>query len=158
MSVEIVAVSVVFGVLLGVAWYLLAPEITGEVAEDGVAIPITEARQLFDRVAIFSLLGAGIGLVLGIFFGARHRRRPVTTLLALAAGGLGGSLLAMGIGIVLGPSVGGEEPGTVVDLPVELEAPAALFAWPVIAIIVVSVMALLRDDRTPWVWNGRRGE
>jgi hypothetical protein len=148
-------VSAVVGVLFGLAWFMLSPEITGQVAEEGVAIPIAEARQLFDRVAVFSLLGAGIGIVLGAVFGGRHRRSPVTTLLVLAIGGFGGSLLALGVGILLGPSVGDEEPGTEVQLPMELEAPAALFAWPLLAILVVTVMSLFRDDRSPWVWNGR---
>lgn len=148
-------VSLVFGALMGVGWNLLNPEITGEVAERGVAVPIAEARQLFDRVAIFSLLGAGIGLALGAVVGVRHRRRPVTALLALAGGGLAGSLLAWRVGVWAGPSLGDEAPGTVVEVPLDLEAPAALLAWPLIAVVVVTVMVLFRDDRAPWVWNSR---
>lgn len=157
-GVEIGVASVVFGLLMGWAWYVLGPEITGEAADNGVLVPIAEARQLFDRVAIFSLLGAGIGLVHGLMFSFRHRRRPVTVLLALAASGTAGSLLALGVGMVLGPSAGSEEPGTVVELPMELAAPASLFAWPLVAIVVVTVVNLLRDDQSPWIWNGRRGE
>lgn len=151
---EIVVVSVVLGVLMGVAWYRLSPEIVGEAAETGVAIPIAQARQLFDQVAIFTLLGAGVGLVLGVLFGTRYRRRPVTVLLALVLGGLGGSGLAWGIGVWMGPSLGSPEPGAEVTLPMELDAPAALIVWPVVAVVVVTVMSLFRDDRTPWVWNG----
>ncbi len=146
----------VIGLLFGAAWWVLSPDITGEVAENGVAGTLAEARQMFDQVAVFTLLGAAIGVVLGVVFGMRHRRRPVTTLLALAMAGLGGSLLALGVGIVLGPSMGDEEPGTRVELPMELEAPAALFAWPIVAVVVVTIISLLRDDRSPWVWNGRR--
>ncbi|NDL59177.1 hypothetical protein [Phytoactinopolyspora mesophila] len=154
-AAEIGVTSVVVGVLFGVAWLMFTPDITGQVAEEGVAVPIAEARQLFDRVAVFSLLGAAIGILLGAVFGPRHRRRPVTTLLALATGGFGGSLLAMGVGILLGPSAVNDEPGTEVQLPMELEAPAALFVWPLLAIIVVTLMSLFRDDRSPWIWDHR---
>ncbi|WP_129663245.1 hypothetical protein [Phytoactinopolyspora endophytica] len=153
-GVEIGATSAVLGVVMGIVWYLLSPELTGQVVEDGVVTPVEHARELFDQIAIFFILGAGLGLVLGVFFGVRHRRRPVTALLGLAGGGLGGSLLALAVGVLLGPSIGDEAPGTEVTLPMELEAPAALFAWPVVAVVVVTVMSLFRDDRTPWVWNG----
>ncbi|NED93837.1 hypothetical protein G1H11_00725 [Phytoactinopolyspora alkaliphila] len=152
--VEIGLASVVFGVLLGVVWYLLSPEITGQVTERGFSVPIDQARRLFDRVAVFALAGAAVGLVLGVVSGWRHRRRPVTSVLMLAAGGLAGSFVAWGLGAGLGSSSTAGEPGTAVTLPLELDAPAAVLAWPVVGVVVMTVMALFRDDRSPWVWNG----
>ncbi|NEE03111.1 LapA family protein [Phytoactinopolyspora halotolerans] len=154
-SIEIGVTCLVLGVTMGAVWYLLAPDLIGQVVEGGnVVAPIEQARQLFDQIAIFFGLGVLIGLVLGSFFGVRHRRRPVTVLVALAVGGLGGSLLALAAGSVLGPSAASGPPGTEVAIPLRLEAPAALFAWPVVAVVVVTIMSLFRDDRTPWVWNG----
>ncbi|AYY12857.1 hypothetical protein EF847_09170 [Actinobacteria bacterium YIM 96077] len=149
-AAEIVVLSLVFGALYGVAWYALAPEITGQVDDNGVAIPIEEARELFDRVAVFALLSAGIGLILGVVSGLRHRGRPVTALATLVLGGAGGSLLALGVGILLGPAESDDPPGTPVALPMELDTPSALFVWPLVALIVVTVMTVARDDRTPW--------
>lgn len=149
-AVEIVLASVLCGLVMGAAWYVLSPDLTGQAADQGVAVPIEQARRLFDRVAIFALLGAAAGLLLGVAAGIRHRERPVTALVTLALGGVAGSLLAMGTGMVLGPARRGHEPGTEVPLPMELEATSALLVWPLVAIVVVTLMALFRDDRTPW--------
>lgn len=148
---EVAVVSALFGVLMGVLWQLLAPEVVGTVMDGGLAVGGPEAEKLFDRDAVFALLGAGCGLVMAVAFAVRHPRRPVVALVALAAGGVGGSLLATVVGGALGPDrdLSGLADGAERAFPLELQASAALVMWPMTATVVVGVIALFRDDRRP---------
>ena len=154
--VEIVVASVVAGVVMGVAWWLLAPDVTAVVVGDGLRLDAREGQQLFGRDAVFALLGAGCGLVLAAVFSVRHRHRPVTVLVAVAVLGLGGSLLAQLSGGLLagGDDVSGLADGTEHVMALEMQSQAGLIVWSMVATVVVAVIAVFRDDRTPWAVPG----
>lgn len=151
---EVVAFSAAVGAVVGFLWLKLSPEVTVEIRADGAALYIEQARKLFDREAMFALLAAGAAVLLAVTSTARHRRRPVTVLLALVAGGCLASLVAFGLGRLLGP--GSVDPssagpvGSIVPVPLELDAWGVLLVWPIVAAVVVAVMTVFRDDRTPW--------
>lgn len=153
-AAEIVAASVLLGALMGVLWWKLAPEVTVEIRADGAALYLEQSRKLFDREAVFAMLGAGAAVVPTITFALRHRRRPVTVLVALVAGGIVGSLVAVGVGRMLGPeSIDPYTSGPVgsfVPMPLELDAWGVLLVWPLVAAALVAVLALVRDDRSAW--------
>ncbi|SDU75787.1 hypothetical protein SAMN04488563_5038 [Jiangella alkaliphila] len=149
---QIVAVSAVAGVLMGVLWWLLAPDATGVVVNGGLGFDAREGQHLFGRDAVFTLVGAGFGLVLSIVFTLWHRRNPVAVLVAMAAMGVVGSLIAQVVGEFLGPEgdVAGLADGAELQIPLRLESDAALLVWSMVAVVVAAVVALFREDRTPW--------
>ncbi|TDE08078.1 DUF2567 domain-containing protein [Jiangella asiatica] len=151
-ATEIAVVSVLAGVLMGVLWWLLSPEVTGVVVEGGLAADAREGQKMFDRDAVFALLGAGFGLVLAVVYSVRHWRSPVTTLVTLALAGVAGSYLATLVGGLFGPGgdVAGLENGTQEPFPLRMESPAGLLVWSMVATVVVAVVALFREDRAPW--------
>lgn len=150
--VQITVVSVVAGIVMGLLWWALAPDVNGVVVDGGLGTDSREGQLLFERDAVFSLLGAGIGLVLGVVFTVLHRRTPVTTLVALAVMGVAGSLIARLAGRLLGPSgdVAGLADGTDRLFPLRLESSAALLVWSMVAVVVAAVIALFREDQAPW--------
>ncbi len=157
--VQIVVASVVAGVLMGVLWWLLAPDVHGVVVNGGLGYDSREGRHLFTRDAVFTLLGGGFGLVLSIVFVIWHRRNPVAALVALAAMGVVGSLIAKYVGEFLGPDgdVSGLADGAAALIPLRLGSDAALLVWSMVAVVVAAVVALFREDRTPWAPPGVNG-
>lgn len=150
--VQIAVASVVAGLVLGVLWWLLTPDVRCVVVDGRLTPSACENRELFGRDAVFTLLGAGFGLVLGVVFTVWHRRTPVTTLVALAAFGVVGSLVARFAGGLLGPSddVSGLADGTDRMYPLLLDADAALLVWSMVAVVVAAIIALFREDQAPW--------
>ncbi|PSL04207.1 hypothetical protein CLV30_106212 [Haloactinopolyspora alba] len=154
---EVVVATVVLGAGMGVLWWLLAPEVTGVVVGGELAVDAHEGQKLFDRDARFALLAGACGLVTAVTFAARHPRRPVTVLLALAVLGVGGSLLAQLTGWLLGPSgdVSGLADGTEHAVPLRMDTQAGLIVWSMVATVVVAVVAVFREDRTPFAVPGQ---
>lgn len=150
--VQVAVVSVVAGIVMGLLWWLLAPDVHGVVVDGGLGTDSREGQKLFERDAVFALLGAAFGLVLAIVFTVWHRRNPVATLVSLAVFGVGGSLIARFAGGLLGPGddVAGLADGTERVFPLHLESDSALLVWSMVAVVVAAVIALFREDQTPW--------
>ena len=156
---EIAVVSVLTGVLAGVAWWLLAPDVTVEVVDNGVALTVEQGRELFGRESDLAWISAAAGTILAAVFMARHRRLPVTTLLTLVVGGAAGSFVALGVGRLLGPDAVDAQAadaavGAHLSMPLAIEASAVFLAWPLAATIVVAVIAVFRDDHATWQLPG----
>lgn len=153
---EMVVATVAVGTLAGVLWWVLAPDVTGVVLDGGLVVDAREGQKVFDRDAIFSLLGAAVGLLMSITFVLRHRHRPVTVVVGLAVLGVGGSLLAQLTGLLLGPDddVAGMDDGTQHAVGLHLGSDAGLFVWPMVAIIVAAIIGVFREDRVSWVMPG----
>lgn len=149
---EIAVTSAVVGVLMGVLWWMLAPEVVGVVVNGGLAADSQEGQKLFERDAVFALLAAGCGFVLAVTFAARHRRSPVTALVTLVVCGVGGSWIAQLIGGLLGPGsdIGGLSDGAEQVFPLQLESRAGLIVWSMVATVVVGVIAVFREDQAAW--------
>ncbi|TDD69647.1 DUF2567 domain-containing protein [Jiangella aurantiaca] len=153
---HIAVASVVAGVLMGVLWWLLAPDVHAVVVDGGLGYDSSQAQHLFSRDAVFTLLGGGFGLVLSVVFTVWRRRTPVAVLVSLAAMGVVGSLIARFVGEFLGPDddVSGLADGVERLFPLQLGSDAALLVWSMVAVVVAAVVALFREDRTPWAPPG----
>lgn len=92
---------VLAGVGLGVAWWQLATPLKVRFV-DGAAVSWEGLDKTFDQVAIFALLSAGIGLVLGGVLAWFGRARALSTTIAV----LVGSFLAGPIGYLVGHALG----------------------------------------------------
>jgi hypothetical protein len=160
---ELVLAAVVLGLVAGLLWSVLAPDIRGEVTASGVSVTIGESRRQFGVDGWFALLAAGGGLLLGSVGFARHRRRPVTALVVLAFAGLAAAAVQWWFGTMLGPGpvadrTTGPSPGTTVSMPLELNAPAGLLVWSIAAVAGSLLVAAVLDDREPWSPRLRRRE
>jgi hypothetical protein len=152
-TIELLVTSVLIGLVVGVVWPLVAPEVLVEVSDGNTALVPLQARRLFDVDAWFAILGACAGAVLTLVMFTRHRHLPVTALTGLVAGGVVGSLVAWRLGALLrpgalAPRVEDAADGPLLALPLDLEATGVLLVWPVVAVGIVLVLTALTDDRT----------
>lgn len=153
-AVVTVAVAVL-GIALGLLWLWLAPRIP--LISDGKAVFLkdTEGEGAIGADGTFALLGLAFGALsaAGVFLW--RRRGGVLLVLALAVGGLLGSLLAWRFGIWFGPTgdvaahareVGA---GVTFDAPLKMRAYGVLLAWPLGAMIVHLGLTALFGEREP---------
>ncbi|WP_369168672.1 AAA family ATPase [Streptomyces sp. R28] len=143
----VVAVVVaLFGALLGVLWWWLAPSVplVGDVVDKSwvVYFKDTEGEQAVGVDGTFTLLALAFGLVSAVAVFLWRRRGGVPLVVALAVGGFLGSLLAWRVGVWLGPSedviAHAKEVGKGVTFPAPLKlgAKGAWLAWPLAALVV----------------------
>jgi hypothetical protein len=130
------------GVPLGWLWSRLAPPQLSVVQQDGslAALPI-ESQHRFDDLATFVMLGAAVGLLVGVAaWLVRHRRGPLT-LLGITAGALVAAWLAMRTGISFADTryaapTAPSTPGDVLPAAPRLDS-----TWPVIVQPLVAALA-----------------
>ncbi|MFF9203437.1 AAA family ATPase [Streptomyces sp. NPDC014986] len=147
------------GVLLGVLWWWLAPRVplVGDVVGDDwvVYFKDSEGEQAVGVDGTFSLLATGFGALCALVAFLLRRRGGVPLVVALAFGGLLGSLLAWRIGVWLGPaqdviaqarSVG---KGVTFDAPLKLSAKGALLVWPFAVLVAHLGLTGLFGPRDP---------
>ncbi|MEZ3178532.1 AAA family ATPase [Streptomyces pimonensis] len=156
----VTAVAVALGgVLLGVLWWWLAPRVpyVGDVAGGSwvVYLKDSEGEQSIGVDGTFTLLALGFGAVSALVVFLVRRRGGVPLVVALAVGGLLGSVLAWRLGVWLGPasdvmaqarSVG---EGVTFDAPLKLGAKGALLAWPFAALVLHLGLTGLFGPRDP---------
>jgi hypothetical protein len=154
--VAFVALGLGLGALAGLVWEAVVDLPTYTVNADGGAA--TSERGLTAVVgsdAWFCLLGAVLGLLLGLVAWRRLRAVgwPLVLLVVLTAVAAG--LVAWGVGTALGPGafnprLAAAGPGEVVPVALELRAPASLLVWPFLAVVPVLLGSSLgRDDEEP---------
>ena len=147
------------GALLGVLWWWLAPHVplVGDVVDKrwGVYLKDTEGEQAIGVDGTFTLLALAFGAVSALAVFLWRRRGGVPLVVALAVGGLLGSLLAWKVGVWLGPesdvlaharSVG---KGVTFSAPLKLGARGAWLAWSMSALIVHMALTALFGPRDP---------
>lgn len=158
----VVLALTVLGVGLGLLWLWLAPRVPLISTDSAVFLKDTESEEAVGADGTFVLLALAFGTVsAGLVFWF-NRRGGIPVVVALALGGLFGSLLAWGIGVWFGPTddvvqrareVG---QGVAFDAPIRLGAKGALLAWPMAATLVhLGLTALFgpRDPEPEW-WAG----
>ncbi|MGP4002837.1 DUF2567 domain-containing protein [Streptomyces sp. 8N706] len=127
------------GVLLGLLWLWLAPRVP--LISDGKAVYFknSEGEEAVGADGTFVLLALGFGALAALVVFCLFRRGGIALVVALAVGGLLGSVVAWRLGVWLGPpqdvaaharSLG---KGAVFDAPLQLRAKGALLAWPIAA-------------------------
>ena len=158
-AAHVVLVTVVIclaaGLVVGVLWWLFAPQFSVQMVGGQLQPlePVGESR--FGADAWFSIISGAAGVLIALVVFTRYRQHPVTTVGAVAAGGLLGSVVAWRLGVLLGPDPieGALEDiadGTRLGFPLDLGATGALFAWPVAALVTVVLICLLGNDEGRW--------
>lgn len=152
----VIAVAVALGgVLLGVLWWWLAPSVPLIADDTAVYLKDTEGEQAIGVDGTFTLLALAFGAVSALAVFLWRRRGGVPLVVALAVGGLLGSLLAWRIGIWLGPTqdvvAHAKEVGKDVTFsaPLKLGAKGAMLAWSLSALVVHLGLTALFGPRDP---------
>ncbi|MDX3450430.1 hypothetical protein PV396_00475 [Streptomyces sp. ME02-8801-2C] len=156
----VVTVALVLGgVLLGLLWWWLAPKVplVGDIVESRwvVYVKDSEGEQAVGVDGTFTLLALAFGAVsaLGVFL--VRRRGGVPLVVALAVGGVLGSVLAWRLGVWLGPAqdviahAKGVGKGVTFSAPLKLGAKGALLVWSVGALVVHLGLTGLFGPRDP---------
>ncbi|MFB6817014.1 ABC transporter permease [Streptomyces sp. NPDC056347] len=146
---------IVCGFALGLLWLWLAPRVPLISDSTAVFLNDSEGEEAIGADGTFVLLGLAFGAVSAALVFWFRRRGGIALVVALAVGGLLGSLLAWRLGVWLGPTqdvvaharaVG---KGVVFDAPLELRAKGALLAWPLGAMAVHLGLTGLFGPRDP---------
>lgn len=151
---QIVLISVALGLVVGVVWWLVAPEVSVGVRDGQPVLIPAEARNLFGVDVSFAAVGAAAGLLLGAVMCTRYRDHPTALLAGLVLGGVVGSLVAWQVGSTLGPGPLGERTGGAADgvtlaIPLDLEATGVLLFWPIVAVVATFVLGAALTPRLP---------
>ncbi|WP_028803167.1 hypothetical protein [Streptomyces sp. 142MFCol3.1] len=151
----ITVVVALTGLLLGVLWWWLAPHVPLIADDSAVYLKDTEGEQAIGVDGTFTLLALAFGAVSALVVFLVRRRGGVPLVVALAVGGLLGSLIAWRLGVWLGPTqnvvahakaVG---KGVTFSAPLKLGAKGALLAWTVAALVVHLGLTALFGPRDP---------
>ncbi|MCH5675445.1 AAA family ATPase [Streptomyces gilvus] len=147
------------GVLLGVLWWWLAPQVplVGDMVNKRwiVYLADSEGEQAIGVDGTFTLLALAFGVVSALVVFLVRRRGGIPLVVALGVGGLLGSLLAWRLGVWLGPTqdviahakqVGN---GVTFPAPLKLGAKGALLAWSLAALVVHLGLTALFGPRDP---------
>ncbi|MBT2441923.1 DUF2567 domain-containing protein [Streptomyces sp. ISL-36] len=152
----VAAVSTVAGVALGLLWLWLAPRVP--LISDGKAVFLrhSEGESAIGADGTFVLLALAFGAVAAGLVLLFHRHGGVALVLALAVGGVLGSLLGWGVGTFLGPTHDVVGHAKAVGVNVEFDAPlklemwaGAMLAWPIAAMIVHLALTALFGPHDP---------
>jgi hypothetical protein len=148
-AVELGVVALLLGVVGGLVWSALAPEVELRVVDDGAFLDEVQGARVIGRDGWFAVVGAAGGVLLGLAGWWRHRDDPVPLVVGLAVAGVLGSAVVWRVGTWAGPDplpeqlpAGGGDGATVIE-PLAIGAPGVLVAWSVVALAVVAVLALL---------------
>jgi hypothetical protein len=139
-----VAGPVLLGVVVGLAWALLAPTAAVGRLPGGslVGVAPRDAELAAAQDGVLLLLGAGAGLVCGLVLVLRPGAAPVRRSLAVLLGCVLGSALAWGLGTTLGPpSVHDQlaaDPRAHLVSPLAVHSRGVLLVWPVVALLVAA--------------------
>ncbi|MER5743734.1 ABC transporter permease [Streptomyces sp. NPDC002225] len=145
----------VLGVVFGLLWLWLAPRVPLISDSTAVFLNDSEGEEAIGADGTFVLLGLAFGAVSAALVFWFRRSGGIALVVALAVGGLLGSLVAWWLGVALGPTsdvvaharaVG---KGVVFDAPLELRSKVALLAAPVGAMAVHLGLTGLFGPRDP---------
>ncbi|GGG11937.1 hypothetical protein GCM10007304_27390 [Rhodococcoides trifolii] len=148
----VVAVVLVASALAGVVWGVLAPTEHLMVVEENRGILLTgESAHRFDALALFVCIGVGLGVVGGVGSWSTPSSRGPAMTIALTMSSLVGAVVAAGVGLGVGgllhPRAASPAVGDVISLAPGLSTPLAVLAQPLVAALVVVVLASLsRSD------------
>ena len=136
-----VAGFVLLGVIAGAAWAWLADPAQWEARDRGLVLTEAASTGQFSVVALFVMIGVVASLIGGV--AATWLLRSATWHLTVLVAVLSGvaSLIAWGVGLLLGPAdpstVTGLSAGDLVDAQLKVDTPAAFLLWPVAGLIGV---------------------
>ena len=157
----IVGLFLAAGTGLGVLWEQLWSPTRGVVVrrqwfvvDDQLRFDLDGLRNQFSGTALFTSLGVGAGVVLGLLCALFLARQELRTLAAVTVGSALGSVLMWQVGTRLGPRdpdlLARDVPrGTVLPDDLELGSLGALVALPLGALLALTVVFFLLPPRRP---------
>lgn len=157
----IVGLFLAAGAGLGVLWEQLWTPTRGVVVrrqwfvvDDQLRYDLDGLRNQFSGTALFTSLGVGAGVVLGLLCALLLARHELRTLAAVAVGSFLGSVVMWQVGTRLGPRdpelLARDLPrGTVLPDDLELGSLGALVALPLGALLALAVVFFLLPPRRP---------
>lgn len=145
--------SALLGLPAGLVWLLWAEPAHWLMTERGLVMTQELARGQFNVVATFAIIGAAVGLLVGVAMVVTTKE----TTWRLVPAAVGGSLLAAGtcwlVGYFFGPSNPSSATGVAIGelVPVQfvVDAWPAFLAWPLGAVFMVTVAIYMSDDPQP---------
>lgn len=151
------------GLLVGVAWFLLAPQ-PQVIASGGRLYPVNpEGKEFVAADGWFAVLACVTGVLAAAVVYARHREQGIGAVCGLAGGGLLGAATAWALGAALSPALGpvAALPQEVaVTVAAQIRAPGVLLLWPMAAVTVFLALAAgaePTDDHDPVACPGSAG-
>lgn len=148
----IIGVLAVLGVVAGVIWQQLAPEVEMRMTDVG-PYPLNEleAGQLMSMDGWYAALAGGIGLIAGSVLATVFLRYAGTMVIALVIGSCLAAVLAFAVGTVMGNGeiIVAWEPDAKLwaplSAPLQLHAYGVALIWPIAALAPVVPLAW-------WAW------
>ena len=141
------------GLLVGWVWSLLAPpeRVLVVNSKDNPLVPLLdESAHRFDDLAVFAMLGLGVGLIIGSAVWLLRERRGPVILLGAVLGSFLGAWLAMQVGVSFAGShyavTGTPNIGDVLNRAPILESGWVVLAQPLTMALAYGVLA---------AWSGR---
>ncbi|MFD4250845.1 MULTISPECIES: DUF2567 domain-containing protein [Amycolatopsis] len=150
-AVSLLSLIGVLGIPLGWLWSLLAPPERVRVFDGGQLIPLQlESWHRFDDLAVYALLGLGLGVVTGVAVWMLRERRGPVVLIAAVLGGLLAAWLGVQMGVAFANSAYAVTTtpaiGDVIERAPRIESLWVLVAQPLGTALVYGLLA---------GWNGR---
>lgn len=147
-AVVVLAVGVVVGVAAALLWRAVADHVRILITANGPDLVSYETNEFFSADGVYTWLGLGFGLVLGVGAYAWRRQRGALVLLGVVAGALIGGLICWRLGRHIGLAhyhqlLKSTQVGQRFDKPVDLRSTIALVVWPLGAVIGYCLPALL---------------
>lgn len=154
---EVLAVGIVLGVAMGVAWLALAPDLRFTAVKGGGVIPTgSTSDDWFSADGWFAVLGVVVGALLAGVAWWRQRHHPLTALVGVVLGGLAAAFVAWWLGGLLGPPDPGPltdyDPGEQVIAALGLRATGVLLFPSIVGVFLVLLFTIftrptdLEDD------------
>lgn len=152
-SLATVAALLLAGVIAGLAWSVLAEPPGYTVRAEGASMGEAAAGEQFGVEVVYTALALAFGLVVGAVTGFRLARYGWVLAVALVIGALGAAFLSLEVGRLLGPPdptqiVGDAPAGAVVPIPLDVNAPGVLLAWPIATLLGLLAVATATGRRS----------
>ncbi|GAB3999134.1 hypothetical protein GCM10028771_33610 [Nocardioides marmoraquaticus] len=130
---------VVVGVVAGVAWWQLSPDVVATRADTGVVLEGPQLERQVGADGWYGALAVAGGLVSGVALTWWRSARPTLMVGLVALGALGAGLAALWLGALLGPDdprmlLASAPVGTTAPVDLRLQAEGLLWAWPACAL------------------------
>ncbi|CAB4874220.1 MAG: hypothetical protein F2793_04290 [Actinobacteria bacterium] len=140
------AIGVVAGIALGVMWWRLAPRVSVVVRPDSVFPETYQPDGYLGADVSYAALACIAGIAVTIGLVTMRREHLLSSLWAAFVAGTIGSILMWVVGTRLGSvDISGLsatiEDKVVVEAPLQLTMPALVLMWPLMAALVITVLA-----------------
>lgn len=138
------------GLPAAAVWVWWAEPATWLVTGDGsLVMSETQAAWQFDAIGTFVVVGAGVGVLIGVLIGFLDRPFSWRSVVAGGLSSLAAALVCWIVGRTWGPDPSGAstaEDGDLVPAELVVDSPIAFLVWPLCTLLVTTVVAQLIDD------------